>query len=244
MNTELATKPTNTFSHAQFYSLVSAYSGSGRPADDAPPRPPGPWDPVIRTAVRDWLIAIAARHDARLYEILHPHVPVGLHDRLSLVALNPQPLPPGRRALIAGLAEKVISRAEMLMEFASAATSDAEKRGIIIVSGYVGRFVRDFTQPDFHVALGDTVQFEIDHDLCPPPRYWLLPDFGFSDVPVVKPPPLEHPDWAVLRFDAGDYLHFGETFAAIAKRTADQDLRRVFDTAAGQFLDAAAGRLK
>jgi hypothetical protein len=64
------------------------------------------------------------------------------------VALNPQPLPP-RFAFLVSLAQTVISRAELLQEIADATRREGEQQGIIIVSGYITRFVDDICGNDF-----------------------------------------------------------------------------------------------
>lgn len=64
------------------------------------------------------------------------------------VALNPQPLPP-RFAFLASLAQTVISRAELIHEIADATRREGEQQGIIIVSGYIARFVDDICGNDF-----------------------------------------------------------------------------------------------
>jgi hypothetical protein len=64
------------------------------------------------------------------------------------VAPNPQPLPP-RFAFLVSLAQTVISRAELLQEIADATRREGEQQGIIIVSGYIGRFVDDICGNDF-----------------------------------------------------------------------------------------------
>ena len=47
------------------------------------------------------------------------------------------------------MAQAVISRAELLQEIADATRARGEQQGIIIVSGYLGRFVDDFCGTDF-----------------------------------------------------------------------------------------------
>lgn len=64
------------------------------------------------------------------------------------VALNPQPLPP-RFAFLVAVARTVISRAELLQEIADATRREGEQQGIIIVSGYLARFVDDICGNDF-----------------------------------------------------------------------------------------------
>ena len=63
-------------------------------------------------------------------------------------ALNPQPLPP-RFSFMLTLAQTVTSRAELMQEMADASKREGEQRGIIIVSGYISKFVDDFCGNDF-----------------------------------------------------------------------------------------------
>jgi hypothetical protein len=64
------------------------------------------------------------------------------------VALNPQALPP-RFAFLVSLAQTVTSRAELLQEIADATRREGEQQGIIIVSGYIARFIDDICGNDF-----------------------------------------------------------------------------------------------
>lgn len=58
------------------------------------------------------------------------------------MALNPQPLPP-RTLLFAAIAQEVIERAFLIQETADALRSQGERQSIIIIGGYVSRFVDD-----------------------------------------------------------------------------------------------------
>jgi hypothetical protein len=122
--------------------LVSSLLGSNAyPADDQPHRP-GPWDPVIRSVIS--LARITGpqpepwRHGGAVAEILRrfgPHpdpwragepqgdawrglTSFGGFDPASLVALNPQPLPP-RAGLVATLGQAALARAELIGEAAA-----------------------------------------------------------------------------------------------------------------------------
>lgn len=50
--------------------------------------------------------------------------------------LNPQPLPPG-------IVRKVVDRARLMHEIANALSDGENQRGIIIVGGYISRFIDD-----------------------------------------------------------------------------------------------------
>jgi len=77
------------------------------------------------------------------YPELYDLIPRGGQKFGETVTLNPQPLPP-RIAFLAAVAHTVVSRAELLQEIAHATASEGERRGIIIVGGYVSRFCDDF----------------------------------------------------------------------------------------------------
>lgn len=142
-------------------SIVSAFGGLARPDDDNP-FPPGPWDPIIRAAVErvqvfgpwpePWRgsfrvpsLILLARRFPQLFELLGGGPGGQPGDEASL---NPQPLPP-RAAFASELARTAIHRFELLRELSSALHSDAEERGIIIVSGYVTKFVDEICGNDF-----------------------------------------------------------------------------------------------
>jgi hypothetical protein len=153
--------------------------GSRGREDDEHPLPPGPWDPVIRVALerinvfgphpdpwkifgpgpQPWrtlesmfgplpdpwkviLASIAAKYPA-VWDVIGGGPSVGTE-----VALNPQPLPP-RFAFLVSLAQTVISRTELLQEIADATRREGEQQGIIIVGGYIARFIDDICGNDF-----------------------------------------------------------------------------------------------
>lgn len=110
---------------------------------------PHPWHVAFGPHPDPWRIAfasIAARHP-EIWDIIGGTP--GLADE---VALNPQPLPP-RFAFVTALAQSVTERAGMFQEFADAARGmgrgEGEQQGIIIVGGYVSRFVDDICGNDF-----------------------------------------------------------------------------------------------
>jgi hypothetical protein len=152
-------------SQQKLLAFVRAMIGGSRGReDDEHPLPPGPWDPVIRVALErigffgpqpePWRVL---DRSARLLfaGILARHPEIsdaigGGHSFGDEVALNPQPLPP-RYAFLMSVAQALISRAELLQEIADATAREGEQQGIIIVGGYVSRFVDDFCGTGFRL---------------------------------------------------------------------------------------------
>jgi hypothetical protein len=110
---------------------------NGRPSDDDP-RPPGHWGPVIRGALQKTLWVLGNPVPWRAQTAFGPHPEPWIQ-----VALNPPPLPP-RTLFFTAIAQEVIERASLIQETADALTSQGERQGIIIVGGYVSRFVDDW----------------------------------------------------------------------------------------------------
>jgi len=217
---------------SKLFALVRGLSlgDTGRPPDDEEDPTPGPFDPVIRAAIKEWLALGASDADE--------------------AALNPQPLPP-RSALIAFLAQKVVERAELLHELASAISSEGEKRGIIIVSGYVAKFIHEVRQANFFSPSRDTVKegnafgpirkrrcFRIC--LPWPPFKFEKPD---QPIPVGDPFPGPNPLLVNPSLNATDLVVLGNSFAESARHTFDPALRQVFNDAAAQLAEAGAARL-
>ncbi|MBF8278324.1 MAG: hypothetical protein HW390_3397 [Candidatus Brocadiaceae bacterium] len=181
MNTEKTEQKSLHISQEKLLAFVRAMIGGSRGReDDEHPLPPGPWDPVIRVALErinvfgpqpepwkvfgpgvpwrtiesvfgphpePWKVifaSILARHPEILDTI------GGGHSFGEEVALNPQPLPP-RFAFLVSVAQALISRAELLQEIADATPREGEQHGIIIVSGYIARFVDDFCGTGFRL---------------------------------------------------------------------------------------------
>lgn len=195
------TERQSQISHDRLLAIVRAViGGSAGREDDEHPLPPGPWDPVIRVALErnfvfgphpepwndfspgPWrtitsvfgqvpdawkivLASLAAKYPA-IWDVIGGGPSFG-----GEVALNPQPLPP-RFAFLASLARTVISRAELIHEVADATRREGEQQGIIIVSGYVARFVDDIC--------GNGFRFKWPF---PPPRpSWLAPTVSGIDL--------------------------------------------------------------
>lgn len=164
---------------------VIAQLFNGGYEDPENPQPPGPWDPVIAAAVRRTAGAIHPRPEPwtfgqwsgawRLAAERHP----ALWDLfgggpLSQVALNPQPLPPSV-VFASALADEVLSRAAIVQEVIDVLPDDAGQRGIIIVGGYVSRFVDDICGNDFRMKFPLPV---------PPPR-WFREELSSADLIVL-----------------------------------------------------------
>jgi hypothetical protein len=154
MDTSTTGSSTYQISSERLMAFVREMSGLQweRPSDDQP-LPPGPWDPLVRAAVRGMSVFGPSAQDGREFAwaaLLRRHpeagdVPPrgGGGNPLEWVALNPQPLPP-RVAFLASLAETLVERAELLQEMAAGFSDEGEQRGIIIVSGYLSRLIDEF----------------------------------------------------------------------------------------------------
>jgi hypothetical protein len=92
---------------------------------------------------------------------------------IDRVALNPQPLPP-RSLFLAALSQGLISSTELLQEFAGAMFED-EERGIIVIGGYVNRFVDDFCGNGFRV----------NWVIPGPPPHWFPTELSGADLLVL-----------------------------------------------------------
>ena len=179
MNAKQTEKQSVRISQEKFLAFARAMIGGSRGReDDEHPLPPGPWDPVIRVALervsafgprpepwdqmipaglerigafgpwpvpwRAFFASILARHP-EIWDAIG-----GGHSFGDEVALNPQPLPP-RFSFLVSVAQAVIGRAELLQEIGDAVSREGEQRGIIIVSGYLARFVDDFCGTGFRL---------------------------------------------------------------------------------------------
>ena len=131
-----ASQELSNISRQAFTSFVrEMISGSGNPNPDDP-TPPGPWDPYIRQA----LSRLGLSNHPGPIPWLQPFGP--LPDPWIMVALNPQPLPPGVAFPLA-IAQQVISHVELVQEIADLIRPRGEEQGIIIVGGILSRFVDD-----------------------------------------------------------------------------------------------------
>src|SRR5688572_1137869 len=125
--------------------------------DDAPN--PGPWDPIIKTAIAKFLSPGPQPWKAgpfpdpwylgpvpdpwRFAAYRHPSIYDAIGDPLSWVALNPQPLPP-RELVVIEVARTAVERFSLAQEMADLTNDAGNERGIIIVGGKISQFVDDF----------------------------------------------------------------------------------------------------
>jgi hypothetical protein len=163
--------------------------------DDPNPGPPWPCSHIIHKAIDRVVNSLSAHSNL-----------------LSRVALNPQPLPPKAHFALV-LAQEVIERAGLLHQAADAFANNGDQRGIIIVGGFVNRFV---------------------DDVCPTPPVIRFPHLGWPFPPEPDP----HPEWSGL-----ELAIIGTQFQNEARITGDKDIRRTFFNAAEKLLDVAASRM-
>ena len=140
------TQISDSISMRTFSSLISQLI-NGNPDPDNP-LPHGPMDPVIRKALEHtlWVLRYGMpwRAQTAFGPSPEPWVSFGPHPEPWILAgLNPQPLPP-RTLFFAAIAGQVIERAALIQETADALRSHGETQGIIIVSGYISKFVDEF----------------------------------------------------------------------------------------------------
>jgi hypothetical protein len=228
-------------------SFVRELIGGGRSGreDDEHPLPPGPWDPVIRIALKrisvfgpqpePWTVFGPEPIPWRIKEILGNPVPwkdlieafdqneiikptpepwrraifESIFDSWQETALNPQPLPP-RFSFMLTLAQTVISRAELMQEIADATRREGEERGIIIVSGYVSRFVDDFCGNGFKLKF---------------------------------PFPGPRPRWFAEELSGIDLAVMATQFDQAAKKIYSPDLRRNLVDASAKLVEAGLSRI-
>ena len=149
----------------KLFALVNQLTGRyGERPPDGDPEPIGPWGPVMRKAVRQMSIFGSSAEVwrnlifsflAQRYPILYELIPRGgghlhLDDPSVIAGLNPQPLPP-REAFLESLVETMVERLELLQEMATALSDGDEQRGIIIVSGYISRYIDEICGNGFRV---------------------------------------------------------------------------------------------
>jgi hypothetical protein len=163
--------------------------------DDPNPGPPWPWSHIINKAIE------------RVVTSLSTHSSL-----LSRVALNPQPLPPKAQFAMV-LAEEVIERAAMMYQMADAFNDSGQERGIIIVGGFLNRFV---------------------DDICPTPPVIRFPHVGWPFPPDPDP----HPEWSGL-----ELAIIGTQFLNEARSLRQTAVQSVFHQAGEKLLQVALSRM-
>lgn len=188
--------------------FVSTVLGVYPNPDD--PQPPGPWDPVIRTALErlgpspdPWTSRFesnlaAFRAIARKFPAIWDTIGDG---RFDSVALNPQPLPP-REAFALEFARAAVDRLQLIQEVADAVASYGDREGIIVVGGRISELVDEICGTNF-------------------PKKFPIP-----------PRPGPDPD---PRLSGTELVLMGSQFLATSGIVANEQLRNEF-TAAGERL--------
>lgn len=184
MHATQTNKETLNISREKLVSLVSQmFGGAGDRPDPDNPLPPGPWDPIIRKVssrffgprpepwrshagsnTESWRTEFNAnRAILELLAGLRPEifdvVGGGQFYNRAAAELNPQPLPP-RAAFFAAFAQEVIDRVSLMQEIADAMNEAGEQRGIIIVSGYLNRFVDDLCPDPIKIKIPPKPKFD------------------------------------------------------------------------------------
>ena len=210
-----------------------SFSGSGGNSQPNPDEPlkPGPWDPLIRVAIKDvlhfgprpepwhfgplpdpWirstargsLFSLIAHRFPEIWDLLG-----GGHHFGDEVALNPQPLPP-HEALIVALGGALAARAELLADIAGGIEGKGEERGIIIVSGFVSRLVDDWCGTGYRLR-------------------W--------------PFPWPRPWWFRTEVSARDTLTLGATLSEAGRQAFDPGVARALDGAASKLAQVGLERM-
>ena len=165
------------------------------PDPDDPDPSPWPWRHVLNSALTRVQLSIA-----------------GNSNPFARVALNPQPLPP-RLHFAMVLAQELVERATMMHEVNDGVNQNGEQRGIIIVGGYINKFVDEIcpTPP--------VIKF--------PKRHWPLP-----------PEPDPHPDWTGLELAV-----IGTHFLNEARFAGNKDIQHIFNAAGEKLLEVATSRM-
>ena len=142
--------------------LVSQmFGGTGDNPNPDEPHKPGPWDPVIRQVTNQFFGPRPEpwRTEANLHRAIlgflaasHPAIFDAIGDPLSLVGLNPQPLPP-RAAFLAVFTQVVIDRVLLTQEIADAMNQTGEQQGIIIVGGRLAMLVDELCGNNFKIKI-------------------------------------------------------------------------------------------
>ncbi len=173
--------------------LINNTAFTPNPEDPNPP--PWPWRHVLNKAYDRMLSGISAR--------VNPFI---------IAALNPQPLPP-RLHFSMALAQEVVERAGMMKEFADAVNDNAEQQGIIIVGGYLNKFV---------------------DEICPTPPIIKFP----KRVGPWPPDPDPHPEWTGLELAV-----IGTHFLNEARHTDNRGMQKVLNVTGEKLLEAASERM-
>lgn len=184
----------NQLSKLKFTAVVNGLISGYTPNPEDPDPAPWPWRHVINKAFE----RMAGSYS----------------NKWTFAALNPQPLPPKVHFAIT-LAHEVIERAGMMQEIAAGLSNDSEERGIIIVSGYLSKFV---------------------DDICPDPPTIKIPKKRW---PFPWPPdPNPDPRWTGLELAV-----IGTIFQNEARLAGHDGIQRALNEAAEKLFEVAVSRM-
>ncbi|RPE08080.1 hypothetical protein EGT74_13495 [Chitinophaga lutea] len=204
----------HAFTREQAVQLTSqALQAAYRPHPDDPALPSGPWAPIIRSALKQSVFYTGAGAALRAIAQRYPQVWDLWGNPLSLVALNPQPLPPGDIAFAFALAQEVIDRALLIHDLSVALRPEESGKAATAAAG----LVQDFTD-----------------DLCPVPPKIVIPRKK-GPFPV---PPDAAAGWAAL-----EMMAVGISFVQAAEGMAVPALQEALHAAGNQILDVGLSRL-
>lgn len=204
------------FSQQTVNTFVSTVLGGYPNPDD--PQPPGPWDPVIRTALErlrpepdPWTSRIGSNLAAfRVIAKKFPAIWDVIGDgRIDSVALNPQPLPP-REAFALEFARAAVDRLLLIQETADAIASNGDRQGIIVVGGRISELVDEICGTNF-------------------PKKFPIP-----------PRPGPDPD---PRLTGTELVLIGSHFLATSGIVANEQLRNEFTTAGERLVNEGLNRI-
>jgi hypothetical protein len=148
------------------------------------PLPHGPGDPVLGPVPDPWRLAIA-----------------GVLGRLDWAMLNPQPLPPKERGIVA--ARVMIAQAVSTFEMAEVVAADGGEQALGVIDSRISRFLDDFCGTPPH-----------------PPKPWPHPWGGIYDGSEVVQP--EEQLAASVQFQKAADAHHGYALYAPFQNAADK----------------------
>jgi hypothetical protein len=219
------------------HDMIGASSGR---EDDEHPLPPGPWDPVIRVALRQiesfgpspepWRVFDSTPAQLRTARsIFSPHPEPWRVLLASILAKHPEiydviggghrfgeevslnPQPlPPRYAFLVAAAQAVVNRAELLQEIADATLQEGTRQSIIIVGGYTRRFTDDWCGNGFRLR-------------------WPFPG--------------PRPNWFTHELSGIDLVVMATQFHQAAKETFSLDLRQNLGDASARFVEAGLSKM-
>jgi hypothetical protein len=241
MKLEQTEQQSSYITQEKLFAFVRDMIGTtGGREDDEHPLPPGPWDPVIRVALRQidslgpspepWSVfeptPVPWRTSRSVYgpqpepwkivlaSILakHPEIydAIGGGHRFG-EEVSLNPQPlPPRYAFLVAAAQAVVSRGELLQEITDVTLQEDTRQGIIIVGGYTSRFTDDWCGNGFRLR-------------------WPFPG--------------PRPNWFAQELSGIDLVVIATQFHQAAKETFSPDLRQSLGDASARFVEAGLSKM-